>query len=67
MTIQDWGAIGELIGGVAVIATLVYLSMQIRQNTKSTRPSCNQTDLNYVNPQLNIMLNYAHMNDSNVP
>lgn len=31
MTLQDWGAIGELIGGVAVIVTLVYLSVQIRE------------------------------------
>ena len=31
MTLQDWGAIGELVGGVAVIVTLVYLAVQIRQ------------------------------------
>jgi hypothetical protein len=31
MTLQDWGAIGELVGGVAVIVTLVYLGLQIRQ------------------------------------
>ena len=39
MTIQDWGAIGELIGGVAVIVTLVYLALQIRQNTRAIRLS----------------------------
>ncbi|MDX1500155.1 MAG: hypothetical protein R3176_09675 [Woeseiaceae bacterium] len=33
MTIQDWGAIGELIGAVAVVVSLVYLAVQIRQNT----------------------------------
>ncbi len=33
MTIQDLGAIGEFIGGVAVLVTLIYLAMQIRQNT----------------------------------
>ncbi len=33
MTIQDLGAIGDLVGGVAVLVTLVYLAMQIRQNT----------------------------------
>lgn len=33
MTIQDWGAIGEMIGAVAVVMTLVYLAKQIRQNT----------------------------------
>jgi len=34
MSIQDWGAIGEIIGGVGVIVTLLYLAAQIRQNTK---------------------------------
>jgi hypothetical protein len=33
MTIQDWGAIGEVIGALAVVVTLVYLGKQIRQNT----------------------------------
>ena len=35
MTITELGAIGELVGGVAVLATLIYLAMQIRQNTKT--------------------------------
>ncbi len=35
MTIQDLGALGELIGSVAVLATLVYLTLQTRQNTKA--------------------------------
>jgi len=34
MTIHDLGAIGDLIGGIAVIVTLVYLAVQIKQNTK---------------------------------
>ncbi len=33
-TIQDYGALGELIGSVGVIATLVYVAIQIRQNGK---------------------------------
>ncbi len=33
MNIMELGAIGELVGGVAVIATLIYLAMQIRQST----------------------------------
>ncbi len=32
MTIQDWGAIGELISAIAVVATLIYLAKQIRLN-----------------------------------
>ena len=37
MDIMELGAIGELIGGVAVIATLVYLSVQIRQSNAIER------------------------------
>ena len=39
MTIMELGAIGELLGAIGVIATLIYLSMQIRQNTKSMEES----------------------------
>ena len=35
--IENLGNIGDLIGGVGVIATLIYLATQIRQNTKSHR------------------------------
>ena len=35
MTIMELGALGELLGSIAVLATLVYLSVQIRQNNKS--------------------------------
>lgn len=39
MTIQDWGAIGEIVGAIAVVASLVYLAAQIRQNTQQIRHS----------------------------
>ena len=35
MDIMELGAIGELVGGVAVIVTLVYLAMGISRNTAS--------------------------------
>lgn len=35
MTIQDWGAIGEILGAIATIATLIYLATQLRQNTRA--------------------------------
>jgi hypothetical protein len=43
MTIQDWGAIGELISGVAILVTLLYLAVQV----KSARISA--TDANRAN------------------
>ncbi len=39
MNIMELGAIGELVGGVAVIVTLVYLSVQVRQGTVLARAS----------------------------
>jgi len=31
---QDWGTIAEIVGGIAVIASLIYVGFQIRQNTR---------------------------------
>jgi hypothetical protein len=33
MTINEWGSIGEVISAIAVVITLIYLAVQIRQNT----------------------------------
>ena len=33
LTIQDLGALGELLGAVAVLATLVYLALQTRTSS----------------------------------
>ena len=35
MSLLELGALGEFLGSIAVLATLVYLSVQIRQNTRS--------------------------------
>lgn len=35
MNLQDWGAIGEVLGAVAVVATLIYLAKQIRLHAVS--------------------------------
>jgi hypothetical protein len=37
MTIEQWGAIGEVIGAVAVVCSLLYVGLQMRQNSKSVR------------------------------
>ncbi len=39
MTILELGALGEFLGSIAVLGTLVYLSVQIRQNTRSMEES----------------------------
>jgi len=40
---QVLGGFGEVVGAVAVVVTLVYLSTQIRQNTSGLRASAYQT------------------------
>ena len=39
---MDWeaiGAVGEIIGAIAVVVSIVYLSTQIRSNTRATKAS----------------------------
>lgn len=47
MSIEQWGAVGEIIGGIGVIATLIYLAIQIRANTKATRGATESAILRY--------------------
>jgi len=37
VTIAELGAIGEFVGSIAVLVTLIYLSVQVRQNTRHVR------------------------------
>ena len=37
MNIQDLGSIGELVAAVATVATLVYLAIQIKHNSKASQ------------------------------
>lgn len=72
MTIQDWGALGELIGGVAVIATLIYLAVQIRQNTAMITAQAVQASVDATqrvllfraeNPELRVILRKARADE----
>ena len=37
MDIMELGAIGELVGGVAVIGSLIYLAIQVKQGNEAWR------------------------------
>jgi hypothetical protein len=54
MTIEELGSIGELIAAVATLGTLIYLALQIRQNTASTKIVASQSILNSLNQALHI-------------
>lgn len=37
MTLEDLGNIGEFVGAIGVVASLIYLALQTRQNTRAVR------------------------------
>lgn len=39
MSIMEFGALGDIVASFGVIATLIFLSLQMRQNTKAVRLS----------------------------
>jgi len=45
--IQDLGAIGEVVGAIAVVASLLYLAAQIRQSSKIAKASTTQALLGH--------------------
>jgi len=49
MSLADLGALGEFIAAIVVMITLVYLSIQVRQNTTALKNSQSQQfiDLNH--------------------
>jgi len=55
MSIADLGSLGEFIGSMAVLVTLIYLALQIRQNTHATRAVSHHAVTDALN-QLNLTL-----------
>lgn len=43
MTLDQFGSIGEIVGAVGVVVSLVYLAIQIRKNTETERTSTYQS------------------------
>ena len=52
MTLEDLGNLGELIAAIATLGALIYLAMQIRQNSESVKLSAGQTILTSLNEAL---------------
>lgn len=52
MNIMELGAIGELVGGVAVIASLIYVGLQVRRNTLALRANAAQGFADSINGAL---------------
>lgn len=61
MTLQDLGNIGEFVGAIAVVVSLIYLAIQIRQNTKTVRTSTYQAALDSARSDTELILSHPHL------
>ena len=52
MTLQDLGSIGEFVAAIATLVTLIYLALQIRQNSESVKAAAAQSVLASLNEAL---------------
>lgn len=55
MSIQDLGALGDLIAAIGVVASLFYLAAQIRQNTKQIDENIKASKAAAVNTSLQLI------------
>jgi hypothetical protein len=60
MSFQDLGAIGELLAAFATIGTLIYLAIQIRNNTSAVQAASRQSVANEFRGFNRLFLEYAH-------
>jgi hypothetical protein len=56
MTLDDLGNLGDFLGAIAVLVTLVYLAIQVRQSSAitraHTRQSLAESQINYLNSRV---------------
>jgi hypothetical protein len=68
MTLSDLASIGSLVSGVAVLVSLIYLALQVRQAEKNQRALMNQgtvarvseSILGFAQPALNAISTRVH-------
>jgi len=51
MNLDDLANLGQIIGAIGVMITLVYLAVQIRGNTKVASAQANGAQCSFVKPQ----------------
>jgi hypothetical protein len=56
MTLSDVASIGSLVSGVAVLVSLIYLALQVRQTEKNQRSSMNQGAITRGNSSLALFM-----------
>ena len=61
MTLSELGDLGDFLGGIGVIVTLVYLAIQIRRNTQAVR-SASLSPEERTHFYLIVSANFYHLN-----
>ena len=61
MNLQDLASIAEIIGGFAVLATLVYLTIELRDNTKILKANTNAEVYRNWSVQNDILSQHPHL------
>jgi len=61
MNIQDLGALGEFIGSVVVLVTLIYLAIQVRQGNLLAKSQARQRMVEHAQTEL-----YTQINDPSI-
>jgi hypothetical protein len=56
VTLADLAALGSFISGIGVIASLIYLGLQIRQNTLTHRATAYQSRQAFLRDQINLTM-----------
>jgi len=59
MTLGDLASIGSFVSGIAVLISLIYLSLQIRQNTLAHRASAHQSRSTFLKDHLHLLADPA--------
>ena len=63
MSIQDWAAIGEIVGAIAIVVTLIYLAVQIRDGNRETRAATIQSALDTEMEMISVLTKNAEIWD----
>ena len=63
MSIELWVGVGELVGAIAVVATLIYLAVQIRDSNREARSGTLQSALSNEMDMLTVFIDNASVWD----
>lgn len=63
LSIQDWGAVGEIISAIAVVISLLYLAVQIRNQNRESRLSTINNSLAEWNSLLSLVADNSELAD----